>query len=137
MFAQGSTANPHIEVSTNLKCHTCGVSFLDFAARRNHYDSEWHKFNLKRRTQECAPIDEEVLNQKVLEIQTAAAVPKKGQAHIKNIKKKESKKEKNLNQNSNLQDPEESAEKTERKDENEATAQIQTENEVSNEEKNR
>ena len=41
------------------KCNTCGGSFADAAAYRNHFRSEWHRHNLKRKMKNLPVITSE------------------------------------------------------------------------------
>lgn len=48
-------------------CITCRVSFADGDIQRRHYKTDWHRYNLKRKVAEMAPVTAEVFQQKVLE----------------------------------------------------------------------
>ncbi len=37
-------------------CITCGVVFKDANLQRNHYKTDWHRYNLKRKVAEMAPV---------------------------------------------------------------------------------
>lgn len=43
-------------------CSTCGGDFADVALYREHFRSEWHRYNLKRKAQKLSIIDEEAFN---------------------------------------------------------------------------
>lgn len=42
-----------------FKCRTCGVAFAERAGHREHYKSEWHRFNLKRGMKELPAVTED------------------------------------------------------------------------------
>ena len=45
--------------STNndlLTCVTCNVAFKDPELHRTHFKSDWHRYNLKRKVADLAPI---------------------------------------------------------------------------------
>ncbi|EWM26755.1 c2h2-type zinc finger-containing protein [Nannochloropsis gaditana] len=41
-----------------LKCQTCGLGFNSSSAHKDHYRSELHRYNSKRRTNELGPVSE-------------------------------------------------------------------------------
>lgn len=47
-------------------CITCRVAFADGEIQRRHYKTDWHRYNLKRKVAEMAPVTAEVFEQKVL-----------------------------------------------------------------------
>lgn len=47
-------------------CISCHVAFNDFEIQRQHYKSDWHRYNLKRKVAEFPPISCEEFNRKVL-----------------------------------------------------------------------
>jgi pre-60S factor REI1 len=46
-------------------CVTCNVAFNDPDVQREHYKSDWHRYNLKRKVAELAPITFESFHEKV------------------------------------------------------------------------
>lgn len=44
--------------SSLLTCITCKVGFLDAANQRDHYKTDWHRYNLKRKVAELPPVSE-------------------------------------------------------------------------------
>ncbi|CAG5107772.1 Oidioi.mRNA.OKI2018_I69.chr1.g3480.t2.cds [Oikopleura dioica] len=45
--------------SDYLNCRTCRVRFAESAAHRDHFKSEWHLYNIKRKVIKLAPISVE------------------------------------------------------------------------------
>ena len=39
-----------------LTCLTCRVAFADLDAGRDHYKSDWHRYNLKRKVAQMDPV---------------------------------------------------------------------------------
>ncbi|KAK9760903.1 pre-60S factor rei1 [Basidiobolus ranarum] len=74
-----ASENPQTALFTCLACH---VAFRTLEHQRNHYRTDWHRYNLKRKVAELPPITAEVFAEKVLaqQAQTAQdAVPFKGE----------------------------------------------------------
>lgn len=46
-------------------CMTCKVSFAEGDLQRDHYKTDWHRYNLKRKVAEMAPVTLEVFRQKM------------------------------------------------------------------------
>lgn len=65
--ASGSTLNagreegasPVTPVGTFQRCNTCGGAFQDSKSYRDHFRSEWHRFNLKRKMKNLSIIPSE------------------------------------------------------------------------------
>ncbi|XP_060630657.1 cytoplasmic 60S subunit biogenesis factor ZNF622 [Anolis sagrei] len=47
-------------------CITCRVAFKDASAQRTHYQTDWHRYNLKRRMAEMPPVTAENFQERVL-----------------------------------------------------------------------
>ncbi|KAI9251489.1 C2H2 type zinc-finger-domain-containing protein, partial [Phascolomyces articulosus] len=47
-------------------CTTCHVAFPTSEGQRNHYRTDWHKYNLKRKVAELTPINAEQFAEKIL-----------------------------------------------------------------------
>lgn len=61
-------------------CLNCCVRFADAAMWREHYKSDWHRYNLKRSLAELAPLTAEAFAARVHSLQAAAAgTPKETQ----------------------------------------------------------
>ena len=42
-----------------LTCITCSVAFKEASGQRDHYKTDWHRYNLKRKVAELPPINEQ------------------------------------------------------------------------------
>lgn len=51
----------------SLTCLNCSVKFKDADNQREHYKSDWHRYNLKRRVAELPPITAEEFQKRVLQ----------------------------------------------------------------------
>ena len=47
-------------------CITCRVAFVDAEVQRAHYKTEWHRYNLKRKVAELAPVSAENFEERIL-----------------------------------------------------------------------
>ena len=47
-------------------CITCRVAFVDAELQRAHYKTEWHRYNLKRKVAELAPVSAESFEERIL-----------------------------------------------------------------------
>ena len=56
-----------------LKCPTCLQSFTNTEAHKQHYKSDFHRYNLKRKMVKLAPITEQQFNAKKVESQAEQA----------------------------------------------------------------
>jgi len=54
-------------------CNTCQVAFKSSELQRTHMQSDWHRYNLKRRVASLPPLSSEVFNEKVLSNRATAA----------------------------------------------------------------
>ncbi|KAB8346219.1 hypothetical protein FH972_023264 [Carpinus fangiana] len=54
-------------------CNTCQVAFKGSEMQRGHMQSDWHRYNLKRRVASLPPLTSEIFNEKVLATQATAA----------------------------------------------------------------
>jgi pre-60S factor REI1 len=54
-------------------CNTCQVAFKSSDLQRTHMQSDWHRYNLKRRVASLPPLSSEIFNEKVLASQADAA----------------------------------------------------------------
>ncbi|EDO42506.1 predicted protein [Nematostella vectensis] len=50
---------------SSYTCMTCRVAFSDSDIQRQHYKTDWHRYNLKRKIAELAPVTAEVFQEKV------------------------------------------------------------------------
>lgn len=51
-------------------CLNCSVKFKDADLQREHYKSDWHRYNLKRRVAELPPITAEEFQKRILQQRT-------------------------------------------------------------------
>ncbi|XP_033761889.1 zinc finger protein 622-like isoform X2 [Pecten maximus] len=62
-----STSGEEIQEKMSLyTCITCRVGFPDGELQRNHYKTDWHRYNLKRKVAELPPVTADTFQQKVL-----------------------------------------------------------------------
>lgn len=52
-------------ILNTFTCITCHVAFKNAELQREHYKSDWHRYNLKRKVSELPPISAEDFQQKV------------------------------------------------------------------------
>ncbi|CAH0560373.1 unnamed protein product [Brassicogethes aeneus] len=55
-----------IQISDSFTCITCRVAFKDAEVQRQHYKSDWHRYNLKRKVAELPPVTAEEFQRRVL-----------------------------------------------------------------------
>lgn len=54
-------------------CINCSVKFANADLHRDHYKSDWHRYNLKRRVAELPPVTAEEFQSRVLQMRNATA----------------------------------------------------------------
>ena len=54
-------------------CNTCQVAFRSSDLQRTHMQSDWHRYNLKRRVASLPPLTSEIFAEKVLANKASAA----------------------------------------------------------------
>lgn len=54
-------------------CLSCHVAFRDSDGQRDHFRSDWHRYNLMRKVAELAPVSREAFNDRVGQAQSQAA----------------------------------------------------------------
>ncbi len=47
------------------QCMACQVGFSDPESQREHYKTDWHRYNLKRKVAEMAPVSKEIFDQRM------------------------------------------------------------------------
>lgn len=57
---------PQQQSSQLFTCLTCQVAFHTADRQRTHYRTDWHRYNLKRKVAELAPVTAEAFANKVL-----------------------------------------------------------------------
>ncbi|XP_058803820.1 cytoplasmic 60S subunit biogenesis factor ZNF622 [Phymastichus coffea] len=53
-------------MTSTYTCITCRVAFRDLEVQRQHYKSDWHRYNLKRKVAELPPITVEEFQRRVI-----------------------------------------------------------------------
>ena len=53
-------------MSSPFTCITCRVIFRDLEIQRQHYKSDWHRYNLKRKVAELPPVSVEEFQKRVI-----------------------------------------------------------------------
>ncbi|XP_043283665.1 zinc finger protein 622 [Venturia canescens] len=59
-------ANPNGVSILPYSCITCRVAFRDLEIQRQHYKSDWHRYNLKRKVAELPPVSVEEFQKRVI-----------------------------------------------------------------------
>ncbi|XP_042883507.1 zinc finger protein 622-like [Penaeus japonicus] len=54
-------------------CLSCHVAFSDGDGQRDHFRSDWHRYNLMRKMSELPPVSRETYNEKVVQVQGQCA----------------------------------------------------------------
>lgn len=60
-------------VTHPFTCNTCQVAFRGSELQRGHMQSDWHRYNLKRRVASLPPLTSDIFTEKVLANQASAA----------------------------------------------------------------
>ncbi|XP_005177355.1 cytoplasmic 60S subunit biogenesis factor ZNF622 [Musca domestica] len=58
---------------SNFTCINCSVKFASADIQREHYKTDWHRYNLKRRVAELPPVTAEDFQSRVLQMRNAEA----------------------------------------------------------------
>lgn len=53
-------------MTSTYTCITCRVAFRDLEVQRQHYKSDWHRYNLKRKVAELPPVTVEEFQRRVI-----------------------------------------------------------------------
>ncbi|XP_015587175.1 zinc finger protein 622 [Cephus cinctus] len=53
-------------MTSQYTCITCRVAFRDLEIQRQHYKSDWHRYNLKRKVAELPPVTSEEFQRRVI-----------------------------------------------------------------------
>ena len=53
-------------MSGALTCITCSVAFKEATDQRDHYKTDWHRYNLKRKVAELAPVSEKAFKDRMV-----------------------------------------------------------------------
>ncbi|KAK3210143.1 hypothetical protein GRF29_44g1782853 [Pseudopithomyces chartarum] len=68
-----SQAAPSVQSTHPFTCNTCQVAFRSGDLQRGHMQTDWHRYNLKRRVASLPPLSSEVFTEKVLANKASAA----------------------------------------------------------------
>ncbi|KAL1594387.1 pre-60S factor rei1 [Paraconiothyrium brasiliense] len=66
-------AAPSVQSTHPFTCNTCQVAFRSSELQRSHMQTDWHRYNLKRRVASLPPLSSEVFTEKVLANKASAA----------------------------------------------------------------
>ncbi|KAH8740739.1 hypothetical protein FG386_002701 [Cryptosporidium ryanae] len=66
-----------------ILCTVCGYTIKDSALLKQHYKSDWHIYNQKRKLSNKEPVTEEVFRRKLELLSTTKCLVEKGNSHIK------------------------------------------------------
>ncbi|KAM7348522.1 cytoplasmic 60S subunit biogenesis factor ZNF622 [Cochliomyia hominivorax] len=58
---------------SNFTCINCSVKFASADIQREHYKTDWHRYNLKRRVAELPPVTAEEFQSRVIQMRNAEA----------------------------------------------------------------
>lgn len=58
----------HTPVEQGLKCPTCLINFSGIGLYQEHYKSDFHRYNIKRKMVKLAPVTEDQFKAKKAEI---------------------------------------------------------------------
>lgn len=67
-------------ISAPFTCITCRVAFRDLEIQREHYKSDWHRYNLKRKVVELPVVSAEEFQKRLLQQRNETDTVKNGQA---------------------------------------------------------
>ena len=57
----------NFETNMSFTCISCHVAFKEAAIQREHYKTDWHRYNLKRKVADLPPVTAEAFQERVLE----------------------------------------------------------------------
>ncbi|TGZ85664.1 hypothetical protein EX30DRAFT_301034 [Ascodesmis nigricans] len=69
-----SAVKPPLSQTHPFTCNTCQVAFRSNDAQRNHYRTDWHQYNLKRKVASLPPLSSETFAEKVLHAQATTRI---------------------------------------------------------------
>ncbi len=72
-MASQAPTQAHIQSTHPYTCNTCQVAFRSSELQRAHMQTDWHRYNLKRRVASLPPLSSEVFTEKVLANKASAA----------------------------------------------------------------
>jgi pre-60S factor REI1 len=72
-MASQAASEPSIQATHPFTCNTCQVAFRSGDLQRAHMQTDWHRYNLKRRVASLPPLSSEIFTEKVLANKATAA----------------------------------------------------------------
>ncbi|KAF9741647.1 hypothetical protein PMIN06_001440 [Paraphaeosphaeria minitans] len=72
-MATHAASSPSVHSTHPFTCNTCQVAFRSGDLQRAHMQTDWHRYNLKRRVASLPPLSSEVFTEKVLANKASAA----------------------------------------------------------------
>jgi pre-60S factor REI1 len=72
-MASTTPTAPQIQATHPFTCNTCQVAFRSGELQRAHMQTDWHRYNLKRRVASLPPLSSEIFTEKVLANKASAA----------------------------------------------------------------
>ncbi|KAF2749792.1 hypothetical protein M011DRAFT_418914 [Sporormia fimetaria CBS 119925] len=72
-MASTAPTQPAIQATHPFTCNTCQVAFRSSELQRAHMQTDWHRYNLKRRVSSLPPLSSEIFTEKVLANKASAA----------------------------------------------------------------
>ncbi|KAJ4350578.1 pre-60S factor rei1 [Ascochyta clinopodiicola] len=73
MASQQVPTQANIQSTHPFTCNTCQVAFRSGELQRAHMQTDWHRYNLKRRVASLPPLSSEIFTEKVLANKASAA----------------------------------------------------------------
>ncbi|PSN73625.1 hypothetical protein BS50DRAFT_569126 [Corynespora cassiicola Philippines] len=72
-MASQAPSHANVQATHPFTCNTCQVAFRSGDLQRAHMQTDWHRYNLKRRVASLPPLSSEVFTEKVLANKATAA----------------------------------------------------------------
>ncbi|KAF2193333.1 hypothetical protein K469DRAFT_651664 [Zopfia rhizophila CBS 207.26] len=72
-MASETTMQPNVQSTHPFTCNSCQVAFKRSEDQRAHMQTDWHRYNLKRRVASLPPLSSEIFTEKVLANKASAA----------------------------------------------------------------
>ncbi|KHJ80273.1 zinc finger, C2H2 type [Oesophagostomum dentatum] len=74
-----------LDPSTGFTCVTCHLVFRTPELQRDHYRTDWHRYNLKRQVAELPPVTDEQFREKVIAFRNEREAQKKEQEEVSSL----------------------------------------------------
>ncbi|KAF2020864.1 hypothetical protein BU24DRAFT_9977 [Aaosphaeria arxii CBS 175.79] len=72
-MASQAASQSNLQATHPFTCNTCQVAFRSGELQRAHMQTDWHRYNLKRRVASLPPLSSEIFTEKVLANKASAA----------------------------------------------------------------